>query len=103
MRIGENIPIWVSHSPTIKDCKQLFFLSFKDIQLMYYVLNNNPYLLLKTNNNTSKVYENVGLFLQYLMFGDIIYKLDVLYSPFLVQITNCLFKFKRNVAIIKKK
>ena len=37
------------------------------------------------------------------MFGDIIYKLDVLYSPFLVQITNCLFKFDRNVAIIKKK
>ena len=36
------------------------------------------------------------------MFGDIIYKLDVLYSPFLVQITNCLFKFDRNVAIIKK-
>ena len=64
MRIGENLPIWVSHSPTIKDCKKLFFISFKDIKLMYYVVNNNPYLLLKTNNNTSKVYEKVGRFLQ---------------------------------------
>ena len=24
VRIGENSPIWVSHSPTIKDCKKLF-------------------------------------------------------------------------------
>ena len=37
------------------------------------------------------------------MFGDIIYKLDVLYSPFLLQITNCLSKFDRNVAIKNKK
>ena len=64
MRIGENLPIWVSHSSTIKDCKNLFFISFKDIKLMYYVVNSNPYLLLKTNNDTSKVYEKVGRFLQ---------------------------------------
>ena len=55
MRIGENPPIWVSHSPTIKDCKKLIFLSFKDIKLMYYVAHNNAYLLLQTNNNTSKI------------------------------------------------
>ena len=24
VRIGDNPPIWVSHSPTIKDCKKLF-------------------------------------------------------------------------------
>ena len=62
MRIGENPPIWVSHSPTIKDCKKLFFLSFKDIKLMYYVVHNNPNLLLQTNNNTSKVYEKLADF-----------------------------------------
>ena len=64
MRIGENPPIWVSHSPTIKDCKKLFFLSFKGIKLMYYVVDNNPNLLLQTNNNISTVYEKVGRFLQ---------------------------------------
>ena len=102
MRIGENPPIWGSHSPTIKDCKKLFFLSFKDIRLMYYVVHNNPNLLLQTNINTSKVYEKVGRFLTEIMFGDFIYKIDVLYSPFLVQITNCLFKFDWNVVNINK-
>ena len=37
------------------------------------------------------------------MFGDNIYKSNALYSPFSVQITNYLFKFNKNVAIIKKK
>ena len=32
--IGENPPIWVSHSPTIIEFKNLFFVSFKDLTLM---------------------------------------------------------------------
>ena len=57
MRIGENPPIWVLHSPTIKDYKILFFLIFKDIRLMYYVIHNKPNLLQQTCNNTNKVYK----------------------------------------------
>ena len=57
MRINENPPIWVLHSPTIKDYEILFFLIFKDIRLMYYVIHNNPYLLQQTYNNTNKVYK----------------------------------------------
>ena len=58
MKIGGDPPIWVSHSPTIKYCKQLFFISFKDIKLMYYV-GHNPNLLHQTNNNTNKLLNGI--------------------------------------------
>ena len=70
---------------------------------MYYVVHNNPHVLLQTKNNASKVYEKIHRFLQQLMFGDNIYKSNALNSLFSVQITNCLFKFDKNVAIIKQK
>ena len=38
VRIGE---IWVLRSPTIKKYKSLFFLSLKDIKLMYYMVNDD--------------------------------------------------------------
>ena len=36
MRIDENLSIWMLHSQTIKEHKSPFFLSLKDIKLMYY-------------------------------------------------------------------
>ena len=45
------------HSQTIKDYKSRYFLIFKDIKLIYYVIHNNPTLLHQTNDVTNKVYE----------------------------------------------
>ena len=59
MRIDENPPIWVLHSQTITDHKKLFFLSFKDMKLMFYAIynsGNNPTLLHQANDDTKKVY-----------------------------------------------
>ena len=56
MKIGENPPIWVLHSPTIKEYKGLLFLSFKDMKLMYYMVNNDATLLHQTNEDIDKVY-----------------------------------------------
>ena len=42
----------------------LFFLSFKDMKLMYYVIYYNLTLLHQTNNDIDNVYEKIGRFLQ---------------------------------------
>ena len=55
--VGKNAPIWLSHSTTIKEYKSLFFLSLKDIKLMYYVIHYDPTLLHQTNEDNNKVYE----------------------------------------------
>ena len=58
MRIGENLLIWVSHSPTIIEFKELFSASFKDIILMLYGIYNDSTLLHQRNIDTNKVYRN---------------------------------------------
>ena len=63
MKIGENPPIWVLHSPTIIEFKNLFFASFKDITLIELVIYNDPTLLQQTNIDTNKVYKNNRRFL----------------------------------------
>ena len=47
------------HSQTIKDHKSIFFLIFKDIKLMSYVIHNNPTLLHQTNDVTKKLLKNI--------------------------------------------
>ena len=50
------ITLWLSHSPTIKEYESVFLVSFKDIELMYYVIYHDPTLLHQTNGDNNKVY-----------------------------------------------
>ena len=62
VRIGENPPIWVLHSPTITDYKKTIFSQFQrhEINVLIYNSGNNPTLLHKANDDTKKI----GRFLQ---------------------------------------
>ena len=42
--------------PTIEEYKSLFILIFKDIKLMYYMVNNYATLLHQTNDDINKVF-----------------------------------------------
>ena len=51
----------MSHSPTIEKYKSLFFLSFKDIKLMYYTVNNDAIRLHQTNDDINTIYQKYWL------------------------------------------
>ena len=101
MRIGENPPIRVLHSPTVKEYKSLFFLSFKDITLMYYMVDNDATLLHQTNDDINKVYQKNRPTMTPNDISDNVYKLNELYSPCLLQKTNYLLKCDNKVTIFK--
>ena len=93
----------MSHSKTIKDYKNLFFLSFKNIKLMYYVIHNNPTLLHQTNDDISLVYEKnrtiltvINVWIQCLQVKHIIWVC-------LVKLTNHLYKYDKKVTVFGKK